>query len=273
PTIERYFWRIFTALLNAYISLTDTAGKRARRRHPSLRTIPGFVIPHGNLRDAYPGIYISREQARASLGIAPSARVLAFFGSVDPYKGVTQLVEKFSMLRDNRAVLLAAGRCSLPPQERKRLEEIAACDRRILLHLEYIPHAAVTSYIRAADLVVLPFREILNSGSAILALSLDRPVLVPAKGAMRDLEKFAGPDWVRLYTGELTTEVLQRELDNAIGRATLRGRCRALEIGWAGLGWRDLAQLTLDAYYSVMGAAPQWRSNVSRSDVSAASRF
>jgi len=254
PTIERYFWRIFTALLNGYISLTDTGGERASQCYPSLRTIPGFVIPHGSLRDAYPGVDISREQARASLGIAPSARVLTFFGCVDPYKGVTELAEKFSALADDRAVLVAAGRCSLPPQERKRLEEIAARDRRILLHLEYIPHAEVTSYIRAADLIVLPYRTILNSGSAILALSLDRPVLVPEKGSMRELEEFAGADWVRLYTGELTSEALQRELDSAIGSATLRGRCCALEAGWAGLGWKDLAQLTLNAYYSVMGA-------------------
>jgi beta-1,4-mannosyltransferase len=253
PTIERYFWKTFTALLNAYISLTEKGGEQARQRYPSLRTIPGFVIPHGNLRDAYPGIDISREQARTRLGIEPSARVLTFFGSIDSYKGVTELVEKFPAVPDDRAVLLVAGKCCLRPHERKRIEDIAAGDRRVVLHLDYVPYTDVACYIRAADLLVLPFREILNSGSAILALSLDRPVLVPAKDSMRELEEFAGPDWVRLYSGELTSEVLQRELDNAVGSATLRARCRALEAGWKGLDWRHLAQLTLDAYHSVRG--------------------
>lgn len=255
PTIERYFWKIFTALLNAYISLTEKGGEQARERFPWLRRIPGFVIPHGNLRDAYPAVEISRELARARLGITTSARVLAFFGAIDPYKGVIELAEKFSTVPDDRAVLLLAGKCSLPPHERKQLENIAAGDRRVVLHLDYIPDADVACYIRASDLVVLPFRDILNSGSAVLALSLDRPVLVPAKGSMSELEEFAGPDWVRLYSGELTSEVLHRELGRAVRGSTQRGRCQALEAGWDGLDWKDLAQLTLAAYYSVRATA------------------
>jgi beta-1,4-mannosyltransferase len=257
PTTERYFWKIFTTLLNAYISLTEHGSEYARQRYPSLRAIPCFVIPHGNLRDAYPGNDISREVARARLGIGPASRVLAFFGCIDPYKGVAELVEKFSLLQDDRAVLLVAGKCSLRPTDRKRIEDIAAGDPRIVLHLHYIPSADVACFIRAADLLVLPFREILNSGSAILALSLHRPVLVPAKGSMRELKEFAGPDWVRLYSGELTSEVLRRELDSAVDSATLRGQCRALEAGWEGLDWRDLAQLTLDAYHCVIARRQQ----------------
>lgn len=255
PIIERHFWKTFTALLNAYISLTKKGGEQARHRFPSLCSIPGFVIPHGNLRDAYPASDISRELARARLGITTSARVLAFFGAIDPYKGVIELAEQFSAVTDDRAILLIAGKCFLPPTEQKQLENIAAGDPRVVLHLEYIRDADVACYIRAADLVVLPFRDILNSGSAILALSLDRPVLVPAKGSMSELEEFAGPDWVRLYSGELASEVLQRELDRATSSSALRGHCRALEAGWDGLHWRDLAQLTLAAYYSLRPTA------------------
>lgn len=259
PAIERYFWRIFTALLNAYISLTATGLEQVRDRHPSLRAKPGFVIPHGNIRDAYPGVEVSREEARLRLGLAQSARVVGFFGSVERYKGILELVETFSALEDSGAVLCVAGKSYLAPQERKHIEDIAARDRRIVFHLERIPDADVAPYIRAADLVAAPFREILNSGSAVLALSLDRPVLVPAKGSMMELQQFAGTDWVRLYSGELTMETLRRHLDDAIERAAMRGRCRALETGWAGLDWKALAQLTLDAYHSAIGPAPQYR--------------
>jgi len=265
PGIERYFWKIFTVLLNAYIGLTETGAEQARRRYPALRSKSGFVIPHGNIRDAYPGVEISREEARLRLGISTSARVVGFFGSIERYKGITELVEAFSALNDHRAVLYAAGKCYLTAQERAHIEHIARGDSRIRLRLEYIPDADAASYIRASDLVVLPFREILNSGSAVLALSLDRPILVPARGAMPDLQQFAGAEWVRLYSGELTSGTLQQHLDAAIGGAAMRGHCRALEFGWAGLGWNDLAQLTLNAYYSVIGAAPQYRTNASRS--------
>jgi beta-1,4-mannosyltransferase len=262
PALERYFWRTFTALLNAYISLTESGVERVRHRYPSLRTKPGFVIPHGNIRDAYREVDVSREHARLRLGIPQSAKVVGFFGSVERYKGIMELVETFSALEDTRAVLCVAGKSFLSAQERKRVEDIAARDRRVLLHLKHVQEAEVTSYIRAADLVVLPFREILNSGSAVLALSLDRPVLVPDKGSMAELQQFAGAEWVRLYSGEMTSEILQQRLDAAIESAAMRGRCHALESGWAGLDWKDLAQLTLDAYHSVTGSAPQNRANV-----------
>jgi beta-1,4-mannosyltransferase len=265
PGIERYFWKIFTALLNAYIGLTETGAEQARRRYPALRSKPCFIIPHGNIRDAYQGIEILREDARLRLGIAQSARVVGFFGSVERYKGITELVEAFSALDDTRAVLCVAGKCYMSLQERGHIEHIAARDSRVRLRLEHIPDADAASYIRAADLVVLPFREILNSGSAILALALDRPILVPAKGSMTELQQFAGAGWVRLYSGELTSETLQQQLNAAIEGAPMRGHCRALESGWAGLDWNDLAQITLDAYYSVIGAAPQYRTNASRS--------
>jgi hypothetical protein len=73
------------------------------------------------------------------------------------------LVEKFSALPDSQAVLVVAGKCSLAPAERKLIEGIAARDRRVRLHLEYVPLSEVAVYIRAADLLVLPFREVLNS--------------------------------------------------------------------------------------------------------------
>jgi beta-1,4-mannosyltransferase len=259
PVIERYFWRILTALVNAFISLTDTGFEQARQWHPALGTKRGFVIPHGNIRDAYPGVEILREQARLRLGIAQSAKVVGFFGSVERYKGITELMEAFSALDDPRAVLCVAGKSYLAPQERKHIEHIAAHDRRVLLRLNYIPDAEVACHIRAADLVVLPFREILNSGSAILALSLDRPVLVPAKGSMMELQQFAGAGWVHLYSGQLNSETLRQDLDAAVEGAAMRGRCRALEAGWAGLDWKALAQITLDAYESIIGATPKYR--------------
>jgi beta-1,4-mannosyltransferase len=264
PRIERCFWRILAGILDAYIGLTNAGVEQARKRYPSLRKRPGFVIPHGNIREAYPGVEISREEARSRLGIAASARVVGFFGSVDPYKGVVALVEAFSALEDTNAVLLVAGKCWLPSDERRWIEQVAARDRRIILHLEHVPDIEVTSYIRAADLVVLPFRDILNSGSAVLALSLDRPVLVPVKGSMQELQQFAGAEWVRLYSGDLTSEILQQHLDAVVESVAMRGRCLALEAGWAGLDWKDLAQLTLDAYQLVIAAAP-FRASVNTS--------
>jgi glycosyltransferase involved in cell wall biosynthesis len=252
PTVEHYFFKIFTALLNGYITLTEGGGKQALERFPSLRRVPGFVVPHGNIRDGYSGVEISQEQARSSLRIPSLSKVLAFFGAIEGYNGVTELAEAFSKLDDSSLLLLIAGKCCLTAQDRQRLENIAAVDTRVHLHLDYIPPDEVARYLRAADLVVLPFRAILNSGSAVLSLALDRPVLVPDKGSLRELRTFAGAEWVRLYSGDLTPKLLEWELNDAIRGARVRGGCRALENGWNGLTWRNLAERMLQAYDSIV---------------------
>ena len=50
-----------------------------------------------------------------------------------------------------------------------------AGDPRVHYHLAYVDATDAQMYFRAADLVVQTYREILNSGTALLALSFDRP--------------------------------------------------------------------------------------------------
>ena len=50
---------------------------------------------------------------------------------------------------------------------------------------------------------MLPYRHMHNSGAALTALSLDRPVLVPETDVNRDLARETGPGWVVTFAGEL----------------------------------------------------------------------
>ena len=56
---------------------------------------------------------------------------------------------------------------------------------------------------------MLPFSDIMHSGSAMLALSFNRPVLVPARGSLPELQMRVGSEWVRTYDGELTAAILK----------------------------------------------------------------
>ena len=71
-----------------------------------------------------------------------------------------------------------------------------------------MPDAEVARTVCAADLMVLPFSQILNSGSALLALSFNVPILVPAQGTLIELAELVGPEWVRTYPDTLTPEIL-----------------------------------------------------------------
>jgi beta-1,4-mannosyltransferase len=71
----------------------------------------------------------------------------------------------------------------------------------------------ISTYFSAADLVVLPYREVLNSGSALLALSCSRPILVPELGAMSELQADYGDAWVQTFSGQIDANILERGLN------------------------------------------------------------
>ena len=204
--LEARMWRWFVRRVDGYIALSAVGEAAALERYPELERRPGFVIPHGHYRDEYPD-EVSREAARDALGLPRTARTVAFLGALRPYKNVPALLAAFRGLADDDWRLVVAGQ-PLNDRLRTEVERGAAADERIRLDLAFVPRERVQLYTRAADLLVFPYRDILNSGSALLALSFDRPILVPDRGAMAELRRTVGAEWVRTYDGELTTETL-----------------------------------------------------------------
>jgi len=240
PRWAAWMWRRFTRRIDAYIALTAEGREAALLRYPNLRAVPGFVIPHGHYRDAYPR-EATREMARKVLGVPASSRVIAFFGTVRPYKNVPALVAAFRDVPGEEWRLIVAGQ-PWSAALRAQLRDAASQDPRILLFPAFVPRQQVQLYLRAADLLVFPYREVLNSGSALLALSFDRPVLIPERGAMAELRELAGADWVRTFRGDLDAQTLIDAVCWA--ETTPRGASPPLD----GLCWDAIAEQTLHAY-------------------------
>ena len=213
PVLENGFWRIFSHQLNGYISLSKTGMKAAKDNFPNLRNIPGFVVPHNHYREAYPN-NLSFQEARSALEISPSTKVLLFFGRLQPYKNVPAFIRAFNQVAKTNILLYIAG--SFSPKFPKFNEEVkreAALNPRIRLHEEFISNEDIQIYFNAANLVICPFSEILNSGSALLALSFDRPVLVPLMGSLVELQEQVGKEWVFTYTGDITPSKIEEALN------------------------------------------------------------
>jgi glycosyltransferase involved in cell wall biosynthesis len=246
PVLETWFWRFFLPQVDGFISLSRHGRKMAERVFPALQNVPGFVVPHGHYRAAYPNV-LSREQARDALQVDPEASVLLYVGRIRRYKNVPHLVRIFRMVENDAARLFIAGN----PAERllqRDIEKAAGDDARIRLTLEFVPDDAMQGFLNAADLVVLPYEDILHSGSALLALSFDRPVLVPDRGAMGELQAEVGADWVRTYDGPLSPDDLVDGLQWAA--ETERPDSAPLDA----LEWPVLAAQTRNAYEAVRTA-------------------
>jgi glycosyltransferase involved in cell wall biosynthesis len=205
PRVRAALDRMLAREVDAAFSLSE-AGEHAARSRLG-HEVPVFRTRHGDYRDAYP-FRSDRQAARAELGIDPHVRLVVAVGQVRPYKNLDRLIEVTRRSRDTRLRVVIAG---APDSDATAdaVERAAAGDARIRLDLAHLDDARLTAWLAAADLVALPYRRILNSGAALLALSAGRPVLVPALGAMPELAADLGSVWVRTYDGDLDLAVIE----------------------------------------------------------------
>jgi beta-1,4-mannosyltransferase len=152
----------------------------AARRHVGRARERAVVIPHGTYVGRYPN-GIPPTAARTRLGLGADDRVFLFFGQVRPYKGIDALIETFAALDAPHARLVIAGAPVAPVA--------APADARIQLVLRHVADAEVQVFLNAADLVVLPYRDVLTSGAAMLALSFGRGIVAPRLGCLGELER------------------------------------------------------------------------------------
>ncbi|MFJ6678197.1 glycosyltransferase [Microbacterium sp. NPDC091382] len=172
---------------------------RLNESTPVRSGIPSAVIPHGHYRDWF-----------ADVDPVPTAtRSLGFVGLVRRYKGVETLIERFrgtaSRLPD--WTLRISGSPSTP-QLAAEIRELASPDDRVSVDLRYLSEDDFARAVMSAAGIVLPYRFMHNSGTALAALSLDRPVLVPRNEVNEALALEVGEEWVTMFDGDLTADAL-----------------------------------------------------------------
>ena len=130
---------------------------------------------------------VTREQARASLGIAPDAEVALFFGYVRAYKGLDVLLDAWPRVRAKRPVeLLIAGEFYEDPAPYRARVAAAGGAPAVRLLDRYLPDAEVETVFKAADVVVLPYRSATQSGVTHVAYALGLPVITTDVGGLAE---------------------------------------------------------------------------------------
>jgi glycosyltransferase involved in cell wall biosynthesis len=147
------------------------------------------VIPFG-INNAVPKTNLTSSDARRRLGIRGRERAILFFGNIAPYKGLEYLVSAFRKILTQRDDyrLIIAGRpknCeSYWTAIRSALEE-EVLRGRVLLRADFIPDDETETYFKAADVFVLPYRHIYQSGVLFLGHSFGLPVLAADVGSLK----------------------------------------------------------------------------------------
>lgn len=142
------------------------------------------VVPHSSYTGVYADV-ISRAEARRRLGVRDHDVALLALGGIRTYRGLDVLLSAFESLLewDVRVKLLVAGRPGPSPEVARWQEQ---CERhpRVVARFQHIPDADLQVWLRAADIAVLPYRAILNSGAFKLAETFGLPIVAPRDGCV-----------------------------------------------------------------------------------------
>ena len=206
---------------------------------PRSETEHWALILHGHYRDWF---------ARQRHYEAVPGR-FGYFGLIRRYKSVDRLVRAFELIdRAEPVSLVVAG---MPSTEdlATELEGLAGADPRVAFRFAFLDDAELVQVATESELVVLPYREMHNSGATLTALSLNRPVLVPDNPVNRALEAEVGSGWLYTYQEPLTDEVLLETLQ------LVRSRPRAAEPDLTLRDWKPIAEAHVAAYERAVAVA------------------
>jgi glycosyltransferase involved in cell wall biosynthesis len=144
----------------------------------------GFVPTYAPLG----GQGLSREEARAGLGLAPDRLILLFFGFVRPYKGLDLLIDALAQVRAGLPVeLLVVGEFWDERRRYERMIERLGLGEAVRIVDRYVPNEMIEPYFAAADLVVQPYRSLSGSAVCQLAYGLGRPVIATDVGSLSEV--------------------------------------------------------------------------------------
>jgi D-inositol-3-phosphate glycosyltransferase len=148
------------------------------------------VIPFG-MNTSLPDTPLTPADAKQRLGIGADERAILFFGNITPYKGLEYLVEAFhELLRHcDKYRLIIAGNPTRCESYWKEIRNAIAEDvrsGRVLLRADFIPDEDAEVYFKAADVFVLPYKHIYQSGVLFTGYNFGLPVLAADVGSLKD---------------------------------------------------------------------------------------
>jgi glycosyltransferase involved in cell wall biosynthesis len=148
------------------------------------------VIPFG-INNTVPNTSLSTGEAKRQLGITGSDKTILFFGNIAPYKGLEYLVSAVTNLleRDGSYRLIIVGR----PKERtdywQQIRQVIASSilrSHVTQVIKYVPDEVTELYFKAADVLVLPYTHVSQSGVLFLGYSFGLPVIAANVGNLKE---------------------------------------------------------------------------------------
>lgn len=199
--------KILFTYVNGFISLNKTGVNYIYKNIKNADKQKVKYIPHPHYISYYPN-NINEQEARRKLNIPQDKFVFLFFGQIRRYKNILALIKAFNDLQMESKFLLIAG--NIQEDLEKEIKESIIGNSSILLRDSFVDDSQLQLYLNSSNLVVTPYSDIFNSGSVFLNMSFNKPTLAPKKGIFSELEEDIGTEYIQLYEGNISSEILKK---------------------------------------------------------------
>lgn len=212
------------------------------------------VIPHGVF--SYYRDFVRFSETPPSFNKIPGELKILFFGVLKPYKGVDVLLEAFAYMPEplrQKTVLQVVGAPRMPVKPLQELTRRLGIEKHVSWDLRFVEEREVASYFSQADVVVLPYRRIDQSGVLMVALAFGKPVVASRLGGFAETI-VDGVHGFLVEPGD--AESLAQALTRVLGDRELRKQLGSAVERLAGqeLSWNNIAQQTVHLYREVLRA-------------------
>ena len=219
------------------------------------------VIRHP-LNNAFPDTDLTPMEAKQQLGLKNDENAILFFGRLRPYKGLEDLLAAFQLLVEKHSGyrLIIAGEPKKGSEAyREEIQETVNNEFKegqIIAKIQFIPDEEIELYLKAADVLVLPYKEIFQSGVLFLAYSFGLPVVATDVGSFR-AEIVEGSTGFLCQPGD--SAELAKAIEMYFGSDLFKNldtrRQDIKDYADAHHSWNSVADLTRNAYVEMLGRA------------------
>ncbi|NJL35714.1 MAG: glycosyltransferase family 4 protein [Leptolyngbyaceae cyanobacterium RM2_2_4] len=243
PVLDQLCRSFVIQLSDAIIAHGEVAKQEILNNFRVSRENKIFVIPHGNYVGYYPN-EITQAKARKQLEINDSKIVFLFLGMIRPYKGVNELIDIFKQLHQDDVELIIAGK-PLNPNIETEINQKIQGHANIKFKPGFVPNEEIQVYMNACDVVVFPYRNLLTSGAAILAMSFGKACLAPKIGCLKEVLDDSGAFLYDPDAPNLLLQTINQAIEQRADLGTMGEYNRQVVEQWS---WDRIAQMTGEVY-------------------------
>jgi D-inositol-3-phosphate glycosyltransferase len=219
-----------------------------------------IVVIRHPVNNVFPDTDLTPTEAKRRLRLRSEEKAILCLGRLRPYKGVEHLLAACQPLvaKDRAYRLIIAGEPKKGSEAyREEIEQTVARNFEsgsVILKIQFIPDEDMELYLKAADVLVLPYKDIFQSGILFLAYSFGLPVVATDVGSFRE-EIVEGSTGFLCKPGD--TAELTGAIETYFGSDLYKNlKVRRQEIkdyANAHHSWSAVADLTRNAYAEMLG--------------------